>query len=110
MQYQITHLDNKVITRLIHGKYLKYYQINADQHKGNEVQTGRPNFKIIAIEQILDDRNHEGWVRIAIEYDPNFFGHLVTIFENIGYRSGYNDARAIYDIKPKTNKSNEPAY
>jgi hypothetical protein len=107
---QKTHPDNNTLQRLIPNKWLKYWHINADQHKGNEVQTGRTMFKILDIKPVENSREHENWVTITIEYDPRCINHLFTIFDNIGYRSGYNDARDVYDKKPKTNKTNETAY
>jgi len=110
MTYQLTHPDNQTFTRMIHGKYLKHWRINAEQHKGNEVQTGRTMFKIINIKDITDSREYQGWIKITVEYDPNFLSHLFMILLNIGYREGYADGREVYDKKPKTNKTNETAY
>lgn len=110
MKPNLTHPDNQTFQRFIHRKYLKQWQINADQHKGNEVQTGRAMFKIIDVKPETNSREYENWVTITIEYDPNFLGHLFKILLNIGYREGYADAREVYDIKPKTNKTNEAAY
>jgi hypothetical protein len=110
MAHKLTHPDNQTFEKFIHRKYLKYWQINAEQHKGNEVQTGRTMFKIIDIKPETNSREYENCVTITIEYDPNFLGHLFMILLNIGYREGYNDGREVYDIKPKTNKTNEAAY
>ena len=107
MALKLTHPDNKTFQRFIPGRYVKYWDAIADQHTSNETQTGRAIFKIIGKKIETQSILHEGWVMLTIEYDPNFITHIFTFLHDIGYRSGFADAREVYNTKPKTNKSNE---
>lgn len=107
MKELLTHPDNHIFENFIHSSYLQYYQIKAEQHKGNEIHTGRPCFKILKVTHMTNNRQYQDWVTIWVEYDPNFLTHFFQDLLNIGYRSGFQDARDVYDVKPKTNKTNK---